>query len=287
MFTAAILYGIHHGTGKSQVGYSLGAVYGKNFSEIKQDDLHGNFNSWAKERQFILADDITGSNKREDADVMKKMITQKSLRVNAKYVPEYELPDCLNYLFTSNSIDALYLEDSDRRYFVHEVKVEPLDEDFYIEYDTWLKYEGGAAALFHYLRNLPDLDLFNPAAPAMRTKAKERMTMDGLSDLGTWVRTLREAPDTILRLGQAPLPADLYSNKELVQLYDVNGTTKISAAGMGRELTRAGFAQVNDGAPVALPMLRDRFYIVRNREHWEKATPAQVREHLVKHKSTK
>jgi len=287
LFTAAILYGIHHGTGKSQVGYSLGAIYGHNFSEIKQDDLHGSFNAWAKERQFILADDITGSNKREDADVMKKMITQKSLRVNAKYVPEYELPDCLNYLFTSNSIDALYLEDSDRRYFVHEVKATPLDEDFYIEYESWLRFEGGAAALFHYLVNLPDIDLFNPAAPAMGTKAKARMTMDGLSDLGAWVRQLRDAPETVLKLGQAALPADLYSNKELVQVFDLNGTTRITAAGMGRELTRAGFAQVNDGAPVVTPTLRDRFYITRNREHWEKATMVQVREHLNKHKSGK
>lgn len=287
LFTAVIFYGLHHGTGKSQVGYTLGRIYGKNFSEIKQGDLHAGFNSWAEKKQFILADDITGSTKREDADVLKKMITQKTLRVNSKYVPEYELPDCLNYLFTSNSIDALFLEDSDRRYFVHEIKVKPLDEEFYLDYDAWLNHQGGAAALFHYLLNLPGLDEFNPSAPAMRTKAKERMTMDGLSDLGAWVRQLRDAPETILRLGEMKLPADLYSNKELLSLFDPSGSGRISAAGMGRELTRAGIRQANDGATIAVGSLRDRFYIVRNPEIWEKATMVEVRAHLSQHKATK
>src|SRR5690606_17830809 len=149
MFSSAVVYGIKHGTGKSLIGYTLGRIYGKNFTEIKQKDLHSQFNEWAEARQFVMGDDITGSDKRHDADILKTLITQQELRINPKYVSSYVVPDCINYFFTSNQPDAFFLEDDDRRFFVHEVKVGPLPEEFYMDYELWL-HTGGAAAVFHY-----------------------------------------------------------------------------------------------------------------------------------------
>jgi hypothetical protein len=287
LFTAAILYGIHHGTGKSLIGYTLGKMYGKNFSEIKQADLHAGFNAWAEKKQFVLADDITGSSKREDADVLKKMITQKTLRVNAKYMPEYEIPDCINYLFTSNSIDALFLEDSDRRYFVHEVQAKPKDkeEGFYQDYDIWLNHSGGAEYLFHYLRNLPGLDAFEPGEPAMRTKAKDRMTADSLSDLGTWVRELRDEPDMKLNIGLVKLDGDLFTNKELLAIFG-GDVGRGGSSTMGRELKRAGIRQVCEGVPIKVNELKlnDRFYAIRNTEKWRTASLKEAQAHILKTK---
>jgi hypothetical protein len=40
-FTLPLLWGRTHGTGKSLVGYSLGKVYGRNFTEISDEDLSG------------------------------------------------------------------------------------------------------------------------------------------------------------------------------------------------------------------------------------------------------
>lgn len=282
LFTAVILHGIHHGTGKSQVGYALRRLYGENFAEIKEGDLHGSFNDWAANRQFVLADDITGSAKRQDADLLKKLITQKSLRINAKYLPEYTLPDCVNYLFTSNSVDALFLEDHDRRYFVHEVTVKPLSEEFYMEFDVWLSTTEGQAALMYYFQKQVNVDDFNPAAPALRTASKERMTADSMSDLGSWVRQLRDSPNTALRMGpgHAPLVGDLFTNKQLLALYDPIGQTRTSANGLGRELKRAGFAQVLGGQQVATEHSFDRYYAIRRSERWEHCTADDVKRHL-------
>lgn len=280
MFTACVIHGVRHGTGKSLIGYTLGKIYGKNFTEINQSHLHKDFNSWAEGKQLVMGDDVTGSNKRADNDLLKKLITQRELRVNAKFMPEYVVPDCVNYLFTSNHPDAFFLENDDRRLFIHEVLVGPMTEDFYMDYGLWLD-TNGPAALFDYLLKL-ELGDFNPAAPALRTAAKEQMTSDTRSDLGEWVNRLREEPEFILKIGGVEVPGDLFTSAELLAIYDPTETKRVTANGLGRELRRAAIPRALGGTPIRGPAGTDRYYIVRNTEHWLGASSTQLREQLVK-----
>lgn len=278
MFSSAVIYGTRHGTGKSLIGYTLGRVYGENFTEISQRDLHGSFNEWAESKQFVMGDDVTGSNKREDNDLLKKFITQLKLRINGKYVPTYEVPDCINYYFTSNHPDAFFLEDDDRRMFLHEVQVGPMSQEFYVEYMKWLN-DGGAEAVFHYMQNMK-LGNFNPAAPALKTVSRERMIDDVKSDLGTWVQRLLRTPDVILRVGEIPVKGDIFTNRQLLQFYDPTGSTKITANGLGRELRRAGAPMVFNGKPVKWAEGQDRFYAVRNAAKWTQSSYKEIAKHL-------
>lgn len=278
LFTSVLFHGRLHGTGKSLIGYTMKRVYGANFTEIKQKHLHGDFNEWAENKQFVMGDDITGSDKREDNDVLKSMVTQEELRINAKFVPTYTIPDCINYYFTANQIDAFFLEDDDRRNFIHEVKVGPLTEEFYMDYAMWLDGEGGPA-VFQYLQDL-DLGDFNPAARAPLTTAKERMIADGQSDLGSWVRQLLIDPDPILKVGHVAVARDLFTNAELLQLYDPLGKTKVTANGLGRELRRAGAEPLNEGRAIRVGGALARFYAVRNAATWSGALPAAIAAHV-------
>lgn len=279
LFSSAVLHGIKHGTGKSLVGYTLGRIYGKNFTEISQMDLHNSFNEWAEGKQLVMGDDVTGSNKRTDADFLKKLITQRELRVNGKYVPTYVVPDCINYFFTANHPDSFFLEDDDRRFFIHEVQVGPLDEEFYMNYDLWLD-TGGSQAVFHYLLHR-DVGGFNPSAPAFKTSAKDRMITNMQSDLAGWVRSLLSNPDHVLCVGEIPISKDLFSSKELLQFYDPSGKTGTTANGLGRELARAGIRQVCNGKPIRLhDGSQSRLYAVRNHDFWLASTQPQA---AVKH----
>lgn len=284
MFSSAVIHGRAHGSGKSLLGYTLGRIYGKNFTEIKQSDLHASFNEWAENKQFILGDDVTGSDKRSDADMLKKLITQRELRLNPKYVPSYTVPDCINYLWTSNQPDAFFLEDEDRRFFIHEVISGKLDEEFYMDYNLWID-AGGSQAIFHYLLNL-DLGDFNPNAPALRTTAKDRMTEDTRSDLGSWVRALINDPEHTLRIGTSPVPGDLFTSAALLKLYDPEEKRRLTANGLGRELSRAGVRQVMEGKTVDTPDGKQRLYAIRNADHWlaKDVTASMIRDHLVSSK---
>ncbi len=283
LFSSAVIHGIKHGTGKSLIGYTLGKIYGENFTEISQKDIHKNSNAWAENRQLVMGDDITGSNKRDDADYLKKIITQLEVWIDIKFLPLYKVPDCINYIFTANQPDAFFLEDGDRRFFIHEVLAPPLSEEFYIEYDKWYKTIG-PPAIHYYLKNL-DIKGFNPAAPAFKTQAKLRMISNVRSDLAGWVRQLQETPDQVLKVGEIKVNKDLFTSKELLMFYDPSRNTKTTANGLGRELARAGFRQVLEGRPVKLSGgYQARYYVIRNTVKWLRETKsAVIADHIEKY----
>lgn len=278
LYSSCLIYGRRHGTGKSLVGYTLGRIYGKNFTEIKQRNLHENHNEWAENKQFVMGDDVTGSNKREDNDLLKNMITQLELRLNPKYIPSYTVPDCINYYFTSNHADAFFLDDDDRRMFVHEVKSAPMDEEFYMDYMLWLD-SGGAEAVFDYLLKV-NVEDFNPAGHAYMTNAKKRMISDVQSDLGSWVRRLINDPDSVLKVGEVVVRKDLFTNRELLEFYDPTHRTGTTANGLGRELRRAGVEMVCDGKPIKGTDGSERYYAIRNADDWLDADEKKILDHL-------
>lgn len=263
LFSACVVWGLAQGTGKTLVGATMRRIYGANFAEIGDRDLQSSFNEWAVNKQFAMGDEIAGGDKRQNSDRMKSLITQQYLRVNQKYVPAYEIPDCLNYYFTSNHPDSFFLENDDRRYFVHEAKKERLPDSFYAEYDKWYR-SPACGALFHYLLNL-DLTGFNPKAQARATDAKGDMLDLGRSDAAAWVAQLKEAPDVALRIGDLILPYSLMTTEELLRAYDPEDKKRLTRPGMARELRRGGFSKVNAGRTVRTSLLGpQRLWAVRD-----------------------
>lgn len=273
LYTAAVLWGAAHGTGKTLLGTSLKEIYGRNATEIDDEHLNSTYNEWAENKQFVLGDDVTsGENRRLIADRLKFMITRERLRLNPKYVPSYEVPDCINYYFTSQHPDAFFIQDTDRRYFVHQVRAsEPRPREFYAEYVEWLKRGGGAAALFYHLLQEVDTSKFDPNGPALETESKRMMQEDSLTELGTWVRQLRANPETVLRFGDVVAPGDLFSSADLHKLYDPEGRGRWTVNHLGRELKRAGVPQACRGNTVRTQIGQTRLYAVRNPEKWVKA----------------
>lgn len=269
MYSSPVIWGRKHGTGKSLIGYTLGKIYGKNFTEISDQNIHESHNEWAENKQFVMGDEITSGDKRGIADRLKSMITRQLLRLNPKYVPSYTVPDRINYYFTSNHPDSFFLEDDDRRFFIHEVKGDPMPKAFYKSFEKWMGAEEeigpGIAALFHYLLLL-DLKDFDPKGHAPVTEAKRDMIDGGRSDLGSWAANLRDDPDTVLRIDQAILKFDLWRAEDLLSLYDPMEKGKVTANGLARELRRAGFTRPAGTLGCRTSQGQVRLWAVRN-EH--------------------
>lgn len=261
LFSSVVIWGTQHGTGKSLIGRTMSKIYGKNATEIGDQSLHGSFNSWAESKQFVMGEEVTSGDKRQNGDRMKKMITQQELRINQKYLQEYTVPDCINYYFTSNHPDSFFLEDTDRRYFIHAINRPPLPQAFYRKYAEWLE-GSGPHALFHHLLTL-DLTGFDPQGPAPMSAAKVDMINNGRSDVGLWVATLREYPDAVLRQGNDLINFTLMTTQELHALYDFRSPNKVTINGMARELSRANFPRVNNGHPINTPLGPQRLWMVR------------------------
>jgi len=54
MLSAVLLQSTGQGTGKSSIGLCIGEMYGNNYKLIDDTQLHGSFNEWAVNKQFIL-----------------------------------------------------------------------------------------------------------------------------------------------------------------------------------------------------------------------------------------
>jgi hypothetical protein len=279
LFTNVLIWGTHHGTGKTLVGYTLRDIYGENAVEISDENLQSAFNAWAQHRQFVVGEEITGTDRRQDANRLKRMVTREQVEINTKYQPTYSVRDCINYYLTSNHPDTLFMDDTDRRGFVYEVVGAPLSLEFYKEYDAWRKGPG-PSHLFYYLLNL-DLGDFNPTAPALATHSKTQMINDNKSDLGSWVLGLREDTEAALRVlgDSASQSAELVSGPNLLRCYDPTGDGKVTANGLGRELKRAGFRQANNGVPLRTIHGLQRLWIIRNQEKWAASWPKEIVAH--------
>lgn len=270
MFTSVVMWGLRHGTGKSLVGYTLGKIYGKNFTEVDDEILRSSHNEWAENRQFVMGDEVSTGDKRSASDRMKTMITRQQLRLNPKYIPSYTVPDVINYYFTSNHPDSFFLEDDDRRFFIHEVKSPPMHDDFYKAYEQWMGPRDtvgpGIPALFHHLLNL-DMGSFSSTSRALMTTAKRSMMENSRSDLGSWVASIHEDPDTVLRFGSAVIQKKLWRSDELLELYDPDGRGRVTVNGMSRELTRQNFVKAADGLGVRTKDGQVRLWILRDIEY--------------------
>jgi hypothetical protein len=291
LYSCAVLWGKPQGTGKSLVGYTMFHIYGVNATEIGDKHLHDRFNSWAENRQFVMGDEISSSRdrKRDTADRMKSLITQQELRINTKYVPEYTVPDCINYYFTSNHPDAFFMEDADRRFFVNHVTGNALPKEFYAEYDRWYRTDEGAAALFYHLLELDTTD-FKPLDTAYMTDDKVEMQDAGKGSMELFVRRLETEPDEVMWMNGVEAKRDLWRTRDLIALAEVNGY-EISHKNYFGTLLKNTFKQVRNGVPihwVGDPLgtrKADRLWIIRNTEAMLKLNTTDAALHFLRERN--
>jgi hypothetical protein len=277
LYTAVVLWSNEQGSGKSLLGYSLKRVYGDNFVVIGEQELHGQFNGWRANKQFVLGEEITGSDRRSEANRLKAIVTGETVRVNMKHQQEYEVEDRGNYLFTSNGPDAFLIDMHDRRYVVHESmsttpkEMRQTETWFTNTYDPWYRSEEGAAALFHYLMNV-DLTGFNPRQRAPMTEAKQQMAGMSGTNADVIVREMVDAPDLYLKIGEAAVGRDLFLLRELLDILDPAKQHRLDLAGLKRALARAGIKSLE---PTRLPQGVARLYAVRSQDKWKAASHAE------------
>ena len=273
LFQACLFWSIETGTGKSILGTTLGKIFGKsNYQEIDEAALRSDFTE-SYDKQFIMGSEITGSNKsREFVDKLKQLITGETQRVNRKHVQTYYVANRANYYFTSNRTTAMYIEDNDRRIFVHEIREHDLSLEFFKDYvNEWMLGEGPSHLFYYYKYEYELQKHFDPYGRAYMTESKQIMIEDNKSTLGAWVDLLLIEPVEIL--GKMD-KRDLYTSNELMEIFNLqheDNISKVTAASMSRALKNR-FKQVfNSGVirpPTNTPFKSGRYFCIRNQEYW-------------------
>ena len=262
---AVIFHSLTQGVGKSLLGEIMGDIYGENFNIVSQDELHAPFNEWLVCKQFIVGEEITGRNSRVDEGRLKNMITRQQFTVNKKNQPTYTQNDYLAYLFLSNQPDAAFLDDNDRRYFVHEIAAEAKSDAFYKRVSKWRR-AGGASHLFYYLLHEVDTSDFNPKAKPPLTESKKQMIEISKSDLDVFASDIIRNPRSVFNQDRVPIEGDLFELAQIAALAVKRCNRFITTTATGKALRRAGFAD----RPVKVSGETLRLWPLRNTEAWRK-----------------
>lgn len=276
LHTAVCIWSSQTGTGKSLLGETMLRIYGRNGATIGVKQLQGSFNGWAARKQFIMGEEITGSEQRQHADELKGLITGKTININEKFEKEYVLPNLANFYFNSNHPDAFFLEDKDRRYLILEGPAARLPQSFYDAYEKWYKSDEGINALFDYLLSV-DLDDFHPYGEAPRTNAHSVMLEQNKSDVGRFVTMCITDPEGAQKYYNVPMEIDLFTARELHKFYDPRGDKKASERAISLELQKHGARKMFGGAQMRINGSGQlRIFALRNQEKWTRAAKRVV-----------
>lgn len=187
---AIVLVG-RQGTGKTGLTQLITEILGlRNVTVVSSNELRSDFNEWVEAKQLIIVEEIMALGRREIMNALKPLITQLRIAVNVKHQRRYEIENAANFIFLSNSPDALALENGDRRYFVVHSDAEPQDGRYYEALFRWIR-ENAAVGLHWLLAR--DLSGFDSNRPPPMTEGKAAMIEASAPPLEAVLRELIEA----------------------------------------------------------------------------------------------
>jgi len=275
LLQAVVLWSVETGTGKTFIGKILRHIYGlRNSGEITSTSLHDGRFTWIANKQFVLGEEVSEySTKMSDYNALKAVITSNTILVDPKFIAPHELPNCANFMFTSNHPDAMRIEKSDRRFFVGELNIQR-PQKFWDSFDKWAWSEDGVEKIHEFLLNQVDCSKFNPRERPPMTVAKSAMIYDGmthtqqwcdilLSDLEQVKRSAHNLSEDVFHPGR-----DVFTVRELSALMDPDELAKTSEVALSKALTRAGVVRYGGGTTLRVNGKVKRLLAVRNLQYW-------------------
>lgn len=152
------------GTGKGTLAKAIKHIIGHHALGISNaKHLVGSFNAHLRDTVFLFADEAFFAGDRAHVGVLKSIITEPYLTVEAKYANAVETPNYLHLMMASNEDWVIPASLDARRFLVHEVSDKRRNDHSYFA-AIWQQMEaGGYAAMLHDLITY-DLSTFNVRA---------------------------------------------------------------------------------------------------------------------------
>jgi hypothetical protein len=250
MHTCVALISHQQGSGKGLVGTTLGKLYGSAYADITSRVLGGQFNEWATNRLFVVGNEITDKASADVADELKGLITESTFSLNRKYVKQIVQPNHMNFLFTSNHVDAFFVSFADRRFFIHNAPPQKLLEGWGREkldaYVAWRDSVEGRAALLYHLLEWKIPSSWDHRSPP-DTAAKYTLQAGSANLAETWLRDIASAPEMLGDLKDRRLWT---ADELLAQFQRKTNNAFYSAKGFGKALADAQWHHVLRGRQV-------------------------------------
>ncbi len=173
------------GVGKGQFARAVGSLLGRHYMQISNSGhLVGNFNSHLRDLILLFADEAFYANDKKHESILKTLVTEESMAVEAKGVDVETAPNYIHLIMASNEEHVVPAGTDERRFFVLDVGEEQKQNRTYF---TGLREQwenGGAEAFLHHLLTM-DIGDFDVMAPP-KTKALEEQKLLSLNPEEDW-----------------------------------------------------------------------------------------------------
>ena len=191
------------GTGRNWLARMLKAMLGRYVIEglDLRRVLDGGFNAELEQAIVAVVDEIRegGQEHWRHAEYLKSFLTEKTRTINQKYLATYEVRNCLGVMLFSNHLDALPLDETDRRLYVARCTQEPREGSYFDSIYTALENLDTLRALYERLMTV-ELDGFPIAGRAPDSATKLDVIEHGRTDEEAELRRLiREWPSDVMR----------------------------------------------------------------------------------------
>lgn len=175
-------------------GLGLTYVHSPNARELS--DGGGKFNSWISNKLMIVVDEVRTDEKRDLVEVLKPMITDYRIEVQAKGQDQSMTDNPTNWIMFTNYKDAIPVNDQSRRYAimysalqdVGDLSSRGMNGDYFSGLYNWLNADGAAAIcdwLMHY-DIPPEFDAMGRATRAPHTSS----TAEAVAVSRSWLEQL-------------------------------------------------------------------------------------------------
>lgn len=228
-----VLYSREQGTGKTLMAEILGKAYDPStVTMVIASDLHSSFNYWAKHRQFIIANEATPS--KSDAERLKSTVTETVVTVNTKNVHSYQIENRFNIIFTTNRMDSLAIDETDRRFVILQFPVLPpalIARLIRLRDDP----ETPGALLWHW-QNRMSLSKFDPGMRAPMSEAKQTFIDTIKDEMTIFAEAIRDNPQE--KLGSVYYRKAM-TNEQMLAAYDDSIRPRTRAQGEAAKVRKA------------------------------------------------
>lgn len=178
LHTAMIFHGRVEGTGKTLFFSVMREIYGRYATVVTQHQLNSSYTDWISQKMFAVAEEVLTQQERKlQKGYLKHIVSNEVLQIEAKFLPVREERNHCNFVFLSNEIQPLALDEFDRRYTVSycDRLLPKADYDAVMaEIDA-----GGAAGLMAWLQGL-DLGDFSVATKPYDNEPRRRLITLGM-----------------------------------------------------------------------------------------------------------
>lgn len=255
------------GTGKSMLVPMLRQVLGpSNITDtVKTSDIMSDFNEWMRGKLLLGVNEIRDQEEKYRLyNQMKDLITNEQVRINPKGLPSYIIPNRANFMCFTQYVDAVPMDDDDRRFIIHMSGALPRDREYYADImDNKIPNSSGAVRAYLMQRDLTD---FNPKGRAPMTESKREFLASGGSPLERW---LKESVDGPLW----PLEQDLVTLRDLRSVLPSNFRS-VSDTTITILLKKFGAKKLENQRP--LPHGKMWVYVLRNWDNWSVKGDAEI-----------